>query len=72
VGRDGHDGAGAIGHQYVIGDPDGDLDTIDRVDGIRAGEYASLFLIDRFALDIRLACSLFLVSFDGFCLTGRG
>ena len=34
VGRDGHDGAGAIGSQDIIGDEDGDLLAVDRVDGL--------------------------------------
>ena len=47
VRRHGHDRAGAIGHQHVVGDPDGDRAPVDRVDGIGAGEDAGLFLVGR-------------------------
>ena len=33
VGGHGHDGAGAVAHQHVIGDPDGHARAVDRVDG---------------------------------------
>ena len=32
--RHGHDGAGAVTHQDIIGHPDGDLFVVDRIDGI--------------------------------------
>ncbi len=34
VGGHGHDGAGAVGRQDVIGDEDGDLLVVDRVDAL--------------------------------------
>ncbi len=53
-----HDRARAVGHQHIVRDPDRDARLIDRVDGIRAGEHAGLFLVHRFALDIRLTRGL--------------
>ena len=53
VGGDGHDRAGAVLHQHVVGDPDRDLLAVDGVDGVAAGEDAVLLLL--LALD-RRAC----------------
>ena len=44
VRRYGHDRAGAVAHQYVVGDEDGNFFAADRVDGERAGEDAGLLL----------------------------
>ena len=41
VGRHGHDGAGAIAHQHVVGNPDGQLGTRDGVDAIGTRESAT-------------------------------
>ena len=41
----GHDRAGAVAHQHVVGDPDRDALAVDRVDGVGAGEDAGLFLV---------------------------
>ena len=38
-----HDGAGAITNEDVIGDPDGNPLTVDRVESVSAGEDAGLF-----------------------------
>ena len=58
VRRHGHDGAGAVAHQHVVGDPDGDALAVDRVDGIGAGEDAGLLLVGGRALDLALAGGL--------------
>ena len=50
-GRDGHDRAGAVLHQHVVGDPDRDRLAVDRIDGVVAGEDAVLPL--RLPLDGR-------------------
>ena len=42
VRRHGHDRAGAVARQHVVGDPDRDLLVVDRIDGVRAGEHAGL------------------------------
>ncbi len=62
---DGHDRAGAVGHQHVIGNPDGDALLIDRVDGVSAGEDAGFFLFGGEAVDFRLAGGLLDVGGDG-------
>ena len=55
VGRHGHDGPRAVGHQHVVGDPDGQALVVDRVDGVTAGEDAGLVVIQRHALQFGLA-----------------
>ena len=66
VGRHGHDGAGAVGSQNVVGDEDGDLLVVDRVDAPDAFQLnAGLFLVQLTALEVALAGSLGLISLDG-------
>ncbi len=65
VCRHGHDGAGAVAHQHVVADPDGDLEAVHRVDRGGAGEHAALLLLGRQALDLALAPRLVLVGGDG-------
>ena len=64
-----HNGARAVGHQHVIGNPDRDLFARDRVNGITAREDARLFFVGRFALNIRLAQSLGLIGHYFFFLS---
>ena len=45
IGRDGHDGAGAVAGEDVIGDVDWDLLFSGGVNGVRASEDAGLFFI---------------------------
>ena len=40
--RHGHDRAGAVAHQHVVGDPHRDRLAVERVGGVRAGEHAGL------------------------------
>ena len=47
VCRDGHDRAGAVGADDVVGDEDGDLVAVDRVDRERAERDAGLGLASR-------------------------
>ena len=66
VGRHGHDGAGAVGSQNVVGDEDGDLLVVDGVDAPDAFQLnAGLFLVQLAALEVALAGSLGLISLDG-------
>ena len=58
VARHAHDGAGAVAHQHVIGDPDRDFFSVDRIDGVSAGENAGLGARDIQAVDLRLALRL--------------
>ena len=51
VARHGHDGAGAVLHQHVVGDPDRDLLAGGRVDGVAAGEDAGLLPLAHLAGD---------------------
>ena len=70
VGRDGHDGPGAIGGQNIVGDEDGDLLPVDGVDAPHAVQlYAGLFLVQLGAFQVGLGGGGFLVGGD---LTGIG
>ena len=56
MGGHGHDGAGAVGCQDVVGDKDGDLLAVDGVDALDAlDDNAGLFLVQLGALEVRLA-----------------
>ncbi len=65
VRRDGHDGAGAVAHQDVVGDEDGDLLAVDGVGGVGAGEDAGLVLGLGLPLDVGLRGGLGAVGGDG-------
>ena len=51
VPRHGHDGAGAVLHQHVVGDPDRDLLARGRIDRVPAGEDAGLLALAHLAGD---------------------
>ena len=53
VGGDGHDGAGAVAHEDVVGDPDGDFLAVERVNAVSARGYAGLFLGQVGAVTVR-------------------
>ena len=55
VGGHGHDGAGAVLQQHVVGGPDGDQLAVDRVDGVRPQEHALLVALGGQPLDLGLA-----------------
>ena len=55
VGWHGHDRAGAVGHQDIVGNPDRDALAVDRVRGKAAAEDAGFFFVSRQALDVALA-----------------
>ena len=60
VGRDGHDGAGAVGHQDIVGDEDGDLLAVDRVDARTPSSFTPVFSLtssERSKSDFRAAAS---------------
>ena len=64
--RHGHDGAGAIAHEHIVADPDGDLLAIDRVDGADAVDLnAGLVLGQLRALKVALLGGLVAVGGDG-------
>ena len=52
VRRYGHDRAGAVCHEHVIGDPDRDLLAVDRVDREAAGGDAGLLTLGRQTVDL--------------------
>ena len=65
VGRDSHDGAGAVGSQNVVRHEDGHLLAVDGVDGLHAlDDNTGLFLVQLGALEVRLAGGFLLISGD--------
>ncbi len=61
MGRYAHDGPRAIGHQHVVGDPDGDALPVHRVNSIAADEDPALLLVHGQPFDLALAGGLVLV-----------
>ena len=66
----GHDRSGAVAHHDVVGDPDGDLFLIHRVDGVSSGEDAGLVLVEVAAVHVGLARAVIDVGGDGGLLPG--
>ena len=65
VSRNRHDGAGAVAHQDVVGNKDGDLPTVDGIDGHDALQPdAGLVLVDLGALKVGLFGGLRLIRPD--------
>ncbi len=64
VRGDGHDGAGAVAHHHVIGDPDRNLLVVNGVDRIAAGEHARLFLFQGGAFQLALARGFSAIGID--------
>ena len=67
-----HDRAGAIPHHHIIGCPHRDPFTVNRVDGVSAGEHTGLFTVSSFALDFAHALSLGSIFRHGWRLLGCG
>jgi hypothetical protein len=67
----GHDGAGTVAGEDVIRDPDGNFFTVDRIDGISAGENAGLFLGQFSTFQVGLLCDFDFVFCDRFTLFRR-
>ena len=72
VGGHGHDGAGAVADEDVVGDPDRDGLAGDGVDRVAAGEDAGLGLGQVGAVQVALARGLLAVLRDGVLLLRRG
>ena len=70
MGRDRHDGPGAILHEHVVGHPDGDEFAVHRVDRVTAGEDPGLLLLAAGALDRRSGHGLRHVALDLRLLRG--
>ena len=68
----GHDRAGAVAEQHVVGDPDRDALAVDRVDGVRAQRHAGLLAVGRESVDLRLAARLESVGVDASFCDGVG
>ena len=68
----GHDRAGAVAHQHVVGDPDRDLLAVDRIDRVGAGEDAGLALGESVRSRSLLFATSALYFCDGLALLGRG
>ncbi len=69
---DGHDRAGAVAHEDVVGDPDRDLLIVDRIDRVRAGEDAGLAFGEIGAFEVALVGDFGFVFLDGVAVLGRG
>ena len=64
MGRNRHDCAGTVAHQYIVGNPDGDFFSVDRIDcGQTIDLYTGLFFCQLGTLEVRLSCSLLLICF---------
>ena len=68
----GHDGAGAVAHHHVVGNPDGNARFVDRVDRIAAGEDTSLNVGAFEAFELASAAGCLDVGLHGLLLLGRG
>ena len=56
VRGDCHDRPSTVGHEYIVGDPDGQPFVVHRIDGIAAGEHPGLLFLKILTLQIALAC----------------
>ena len=73
VGRDGHDHAGAVGGEHVVGHPDRYLLAVQGIRRVGAGEDAALLPFGRGTLDLGLPLGLLDVGLDGGARrSGRG
>ncbi len=72
VGRHGHDGAGAVGGEHIVGDPDGDRLVVHRIEGVAAGEDAGLFLGQLGAVQLALGGGLVAVGSHRVSILRRG
>ena len=52
LGRHSHDRAGAVTHETIVGDPNGDVLAGGGIEGVDAGEHAGLFFGFRHAIDV--------------------
>ena len=70
MGRNGHDGAGAVTHEHVIGNPDGQCFAAYRINGVGAGKDPGFLRF--FALDLTVSLGfqrrIFYVFLDCFAL----
>ena len=72
MGGDGHDGSGSVTHQHIVRDPDGNLFSIDRIDGIGSGEDPCFFLGEVRAFQVAFGGALGAVLFHSMFLFRRG
>ncbi len=69
---DGHDRAGAVAHEHIVGDPDGNALAVDRIDGERAGEDPGFLFVEFGAVEVALRGDSGAVIFDSFLLLAGG
>ena len=73
VRRYGHDRTRSVGDEHVVGGPDGDLRTVDGVDGVGASEHAGLLLGREVgALEVGLVADRGDIAFDRILLGSGG
>ena len=72
VRRHGHDRAGPITHQHIIGNPNRQTFMVHRIDGIAAGEDPGLFLVELLPLQIAFLGRRFTIGGDLGTTEGRG
>ncbi len=70
--RRGHNRAGAVAHQDVVGDPDGNVLAVEQIARVGAGENPGLFLDRREPFDLGLATRVGDVGLDRRTLPRRG
>ncbi len=68
----GHDSPGAVGHQHIVGNPDGDFLIVDRIDGISPNENTTFVFIFGHPVNFSLARCLFHIGFNLGPLLGSG
>ncbi len=68
----GHDRAGAVGGQHIVGNPNRHLLICNGVHGVRTGKHARLLLVGTRALQVGAAAAGLNVLLDGFVLVLAG
>ena len=58
MGRHRHNGARAVSHHHIVGDPDRDAFVVDRVDGVSADKDAGFLLLSGHSFNLTLAGGL--------------
>jgi hypothetical protein len=72
VSRDGHDGAGSVRSEHVIGDPDGNRFAVHGIDACASREHARFFLFGRGAVDFGFLPRPFRIGFHIMLFFRRG
>ena len=67
-----HDGASAVTHQHIVGNPHGDGMSGQRIDRCGAGEYAGFLAVGRLAVELIFCRSSHAILGYGGTVVGRG